>query len=231
MLTEIISDSINCDLMDCKNIASIIESLTELTPLQKAFQKFCIEKSIPNNSDYNDRLIIESMKYPHSDESCFDLCPPVYFIDYCDASLKQYIIHELIKDFNFKYFNAVLLHSVFEDFDCPEDKPDLLEEENDGYSLYDDEINNEVIIRSQILRIILYCFNGNFNKFKTFFDDCIKSNEVSFNNNITKDDYERIFQRSINYYILVTQDNYDNAFNNNIDDQFNDIRPWDEYEY
>jgi len=228
MLTKIISDSINCDLMDCKNISNIIESLTELTPLQNAFQSFCTQKSIPDVSDYNDKKIIESIKYPHSDESCFELCSPIYFIDYCDTSVKQYIIHELIKDFDFKYFNAVLLHSIFDEFDHPEDNTEILEQENDGYSVYDDEINNEVVIKSQILRIILYSFKGNINTFKSFFDDCIKSNEVSFNNNITKDDYERIFQRAINFYILVTQDGYDTMFDY-ANDSYSEFQPWDDY--
>ncbi len=46
-----IESSIDCDLMDVKNISKMIESFTELSSLQRAYKHFCHCKSIFDESD------------------------------------------------------------------------------------------------------------------------------------------------------------------------------------
>ena len=84
----IISNSIDCHMMDVKNISNLIDKFTILTPLQSTWKRFCEEKSMIDSSNHNDYLILESIKDPKIEDSIFQFdcynCRKVFISEYCN---------------------------------------------------------------------------------------------------------------------------------------------------
>ena len=122
-----IESSIDCDLMDVKNISKMIESFTELSSLQRAYKHFSHCKSIFDESDYNENKIIESIiEYNVKDENLLKAAhtTPQDFIMHLGFYIddeekgKEYknllfvIANKLLESIDFKFFNASLLLSL-----------------------------------------------------------------------------------------------------------------------
>jgi hypothetical protein len=115
MSLNIIENAIDCPLMDCNNIS----------PLQLAWKRFCEEKSIMsyNQCDDNDFRIMELMKDPISAKGFPSTCNSflyrqTFITEYCNETCKNQIFSYLLTNFDFKFFNASLIMSLYE----PEDE-------------------------------------------------------------------------------------------------------------
>ena len=102
----IISESIDCNMMDTVNITNIIEEYTQITPLLKAWKRFCEEKSLPDISNLSYFAIIESIKgeCPEEDNVFQRYRTPSEFIDYCDTPILKLLINEILSCIDFKFF-------------------------------------------------------------------------------------------------------------------------------
>ena len=194
---NIISECIECKMMDVKNIAFIIYNYSSLTPLQLSFKKFCEEKSLPDRSEYNDFKILKSIKNPDKDSTFSGYYKPHDFIPYCDKKTKREILNYLLKSISFKFFNASLLLSIYpEDYGCIDTS--LLNAEQ-TFDMFDCELNEddyfEAIDNSVVLNVLLYEFcNGNLSILKKKIDSIFNSDSK-----IDKEMYERIWQRAFDF--------------------------------
>ena len=154
-----IESSIDCNLMDTKNIAKLIESFTELSSLQKAWKHFCHCKSIFDVSDHNDIKILDNLiNYSDMDikvDTIFENgTKPIDFIVFLGCYINVWMTDDnekseeykalllalakaYIAAIDFKFFNASLLMSTTLEMEmfCEFVNSDLLSAESstDGF--------------------------------------------------------------------------------------------------
>ncbi len=186
-----IYENINSKYFDNYNLSDIIYNYTELTDLQKAWKTFCIEKSLPDKSNYNDSMIINGIINADEDSVFQNTRRPIEFSKYLSNDIKAYLEPILLNSISFKYFNASLLLGVYDsDFIESED----LEQETlyDDFSADDDMKYTEVLINSKLIEFVIHTFcDDNLKKFKEKLD--VLENRKSISDEL----YERIFTRVI----------------------------------
>jgi hypothetical protein len=207
---NLISDYIDCDLMDVSNISNLIDQFTVLTPLQQYWKRFCIEKSLPDISDFNDFKIIESIKgtSSHEDNVFLHSRSIFEFIEYCDESTLKVLINEVLNNINFKFFNASLIYSCADDdFDFAYEYMDEqlihAEQEFDGYQLEEENEEDFLLASAQSSKIkfIRYCLERiherevKFPELKKVFDQLYSEGKIDIPTKI----YNRIWNRVIEY--------------------------------
>jgi hypothetical protein len=205
----IVSKYIDCNMMDTVNISNLIEEYTQLTHLHKAWKRFCEEKSIPDKSNFNDFIIIESIKgeCPKENNVFQYGRTPFEFIDYCDTPLLQLLSKEILTSLDFKFFNASLLYSCGEDdYDYGYEylESELIHAEQE-YDNYDAEESEEdylyAIAQSTKIKLVRLCLQRIHDRdvllpeLKKLFDSFYPFGK----NCIPKNMYERIWKRAIEY--------------------------------
>ena len=227
----VISTAIECPLMDSKNISNLIEQFTTLTPLQSAWKRFCEEKSMFDSSKHNDYLILSSIKDPQMEDSIFQFdcfnSRKVFISEYCTKEIQEQIIEYILSDFNYTFFNASLIFSLYKDEDyCCEDYCclgdiglALAEQEFDNY---DGDSNEEefefALINASLIKLVTMLSNNNLITVKKYFD-------LYFTEQIPREIYERIWHRAIRhedelYGDLIIEG--DNEEGNEEDNEFED---------
>lgn len=214
-MQAIISNSIECSLMDCKNVSTIIEAFTDLTPLQKAWKHFCEEKSLIDLSNYNDNIILSSIKDPNDENSIFPSrytkgYRRIFVENYCNSECRDIILNALLKDFDFTFFNTSLLMSLYSDEDhgCMDNELLNAEQEFDNYNGDEDESDYFTAMdNAGIIKLIKYCLdNVNMNIVKLRFDAIFENNKDE--HKMSKKMYERIWERAITFEEEMAE--YDN---------------------
>jgi hypothetical protein len=206
---ELIKESIDCNMMDTVNIFNLIEEYTQITPLHEAWKRFCEEKSLPDISNFNDLIIIESIKGECPEEdNVFQQCrTPFEFIDYCDTPILKLLINEILSCIDFKFFNASLLYSCsFDDYDYGYDylESQLIHAEQE-YDKYDAEESEEdylyAISQSNKIKLVRLCLQRIHDR-EVFLPELKKLFDSFYpfgKNCIPKNMYERIWERAIEY--------------------------------
>jgi hypothetical protein len=154
--TTIIENSIDCNLMDTKNISKLVDEYTIPTPLQEAFNRFCIEKSIPNhNYEQSDSLIINSIINSNSSD-LFEYYPAIEFIkQYCSIELKTMLSPILLKSITSDRLPTKLLLSIEKLIDGIEMDNELSMYDSDY--VRDDCSNNELDAQATCIAAIVIC--------------------------------------------------------------------------
>ena len=106
-MSAIIENAIHCQFMDSKNITKMIEEYTVMTPLQEAFNRFCIEKSIPNRSACNETHIIEILVNHFSGEVTGQ-----FVREYCSPEIQSELCETLLPQINMDNIDLKLLLSI-----------------------------------------------------------------------------------------------------------------------
>lgn len=216
-----IESSIDCDLMDVKNISKMIESFTELSSLQRAYEHFCICKSIFDESDYNENKIIESIiEYNVKDENLLKAAhtTPQDFIMHLGFYIddeekgKEYknllfvIANKLLESIDFKFFNASLLLSLNISFisgviDDTVDQ-EKLSLEFDGFDVTNNDHYLHALKNARNISLARLCI------IKALYQDDENAAQNSilklqdmmshyYNDQVPEEMYERIWQRTI----------------------------------
>ena len=205
----IISESIDCNMMDTVNITNIIEEYTQITPLLKAWKRFCEEKSLPDISNLSYFAIIESIKgeCPEEDNVFQRYRTPSEFIDYCDTPILKLLINEILSCIDFKFFNASLLYSCGEDnydyeYDYLEYELIHAEQKYDNYDADESEENYlYALTQSTKIKLVRLCLQRIHDR-EVFLPELKKLFDSFYpfgKNCIPKDMYERIWKRAIEY--------------------------------
>ena len=210
--TQIVESAIDCDLMDVKNIGKLIEEFAQKTPLQEAWNVFCIEKSLPNIDNLNDYSIIKSFYDFEFQENVFQNSrKPIIFIEFLgkkltntkDAKYKNilnYIASELVKVVDFKFFNASLIYSLdYENY--MEIDMKFIQAENSFDNFDPDESEEDFLFamnNASILALIRACFQNCQPKKNPskIFKDLKKCVDKIYVDQIPKEIYDRIWERA-----------------------------------
>jgi hypothetical protein len=216
-----IESSIDCNLMDVKNISKMIESFTELSILQKAYKHFCHCKSIFDESDYNENKIIESIiEYNVKDENLLKAAytTPQDFIMHLGFYIddeekgKEYknllfvIANKLLESIDFKFFNASLLLSLNISF-IPGVIDDVVDQEKlslefDGFDVDNNDHYFHALKNGRNISLARLCI------IKALYqdDEDVAKNSIMklqdmmshyYNDQVPEEMYERIWNRAI----------------------------------
>ncbi len=196
-MNKIIEKEIDCTLMDARNISNLIESFTSLTNLQKAWKRFCEEKSMVDTCDYNDYSILSSIKDPKSLFQFDYFNSRKDFISlYCNKECQEQIIQYLLQHFDYTFFNASLIYSLYkdEDYCCLGDTDlPLAEQEFDNYNGDNNEDDFDLAMsNASIIKLIILMCNYKLPLAKQYFD-------TYFKQQIPTEVYERIWIRAIDH--------------------------------
>ncbi len=204
-IEKTIYENIDSYNFDNFNLSKLICGYVNLTPLQKLWSKFCIEKSLPNISDYNDYLIINGLINPDNDSVFQGIRKPDEFYEYFenDNELINYILPFIEEKIDFTYFNASLLIAIFGE-ECLDDESFEYENNYDNFDNSDDEKYEIAIKNSYIFQFLLnQVFNCKLVDLKSFLLNKIIQKES--NNNIDLNVFNNIWER-------IFDEPYDNLY-------------------
>ena len=167
---------------------------TQSNHLQQAWSRFCEEKSLTNFTKSDDDVIALIVN-DNKRRTLFPYPASFHFIrifinNYCIDVFSKRIGTELLKSFDWKFFNASLLMSLSDDdFEIDNDLCEA-EKEFDGY----EEIENEnhydkALVNAAVIKLIIACYPYNLSVLKNLFDklECPLDKAL----------YERIWKRAI----------------------------------
>ena len=152
-----IYETINCYLFDNYNLSKLISNYLEYTPLQKVWQKFCIEKNIPDTSDFNDYSIINGIINPDKNSIFQGLKNPQTFYPYIENNneLIQYIQPYIEEKLDFTYFNASILIAIFGE-QALDYETLHIEKEFDNFDIDDNEKYKICLKNAKCFELLLY---------------------------------------------------------------------------